>query len=320
MPIDERILTMPGQWAESAQVNIPNPPLPGQAYRNVNIDAANIQQGQQYDRVYDSARHNQLNYLTTGLIQQAEQYGIMPYSRNTDYPEHAICLGLDGIGYQAVQASGPNNGGAQPTSNSTYWNGVIGVSSSSAYALCEFYYFRHPALKPGFMPAQGGLIENAADRYPESWEYLLSSEGQILCKSEAEWQAMTRAIWHTNADGTQVGWNGIGGAPFYAPNIETGALRLPDLRGMYAEAVGFDALGVGGVHGDGIRNITGYIGTTVISYPNGAFYRPGEGQGTGTSGAYGYDVSMDASRVVPTAAKNQPRAWGALACVYLGGE
>lgn len=27
---------------------------------------------------------------------------------------------------------------------------------------------------------------------------------------------------------------------------------------------------------------------------------------------------LDLSRVAPTAAKNQPRAWGALACCYLG--
>jgi hypothetical protein len=27
---------------------------------------------------------------------------------------------------------------------------------------------------------------------------------------------------------------------------------------------------------------------------------------------------FDSNRVVPSAAKNQPRAWGSLACVYLG--
>lgn len=31
-----------------------------------------------------------------------------------------------------------------------------------------------------------------------------------------------------------------------------------------------------------------------------------------------YTVGFDASRVVPTAPVNRPRAWGALACVYLG--
>ena len=110
------------------------------------------------------------------------------------------------------------------------------------YDLCEFYYFRHPSLKPGFQPAQGGLLANAATLYPEAWAYLQTVEGQKLCKSEAEWQAMTTATWATLADGSKVGWNGIGGAPYYAPNTATGALRLPDLRGMYAEAAGFDAL------------------------------------------------------------------------------
>ena len=33
---------------------------------------------------------------------------------------------------------------------------------------------------------------------------------------------------------------------------------------------------------------------------------------------YIYNMYLDASRVVPTANKNQPRAWGALPCVYLG--
>lgn len=32
---------------------------------------------------------------------------------------------------------------------------------------------------------------------------------------------------------------------------------MPDVRGMYPEAAGFDSLGVGGVHGDAIRNIQG---------------------------------------------------------------
>ena len=193
------------------------------------------------------------------------------------------------------------------------------------YDLCEFYYFRHPSLKPGFQPAQGGLLANAATLYPEAWACLQTVEGQKLCKSEAEWQAMTRAVWATLADGSTVGWNGIGGAPYYAPNTATGALRLPDLRGMYAEAAGFDALGVGGAHGDAVRNITGRI----TPHNNSAYLGQGMGYIEGeairtvpanstTTQPTGGNWGLDASRVVPVAAKNQPRAWGALPCVYLG--
>ena len=84
---------------------------------------------------------------------------------------------------------------------------------------------------------------------------------------------------------------------------------------------------MGGVHGDGVRNITGglglyHAGPSSVGSAGSALY----GQGSFT---YGYwdgkyvtgaanAIYFAASRVVPTAAKNQPRAWGALACVYLG--
>lgn len=192
------------------------------------------------------------------------------------------------------------------------------------YELGEFYFFRHPVLKAGFQPAQGGLLTGAAELYPEVWEYLKTADGQRLCLTESAWQALTRAVWATLADGTKVGWNGIGGAPFYAPNLDTGALRLPDLRGMYMEAAGFDALGVGGVHGDGERNKTGaLVGNyaDAASGFNGVFTRTDVGSpyisGAMLSNA-SHTLRLDISRQVPTANKNQPRAWGALACVYLG--
>ena len=203
------------------------------------------------------------------------------------------------------------------------------LAEITAYELCEFYFFRHPTLRPGFQLAQGGLLANAATLYPEAWAYLQTPEGQKLCKTEAEWQAMTKATWATLADGTKVGWNGIGGAPFYAPNTATGALRLPDLRGMYAEAAGFDGLGVGGVHGDAMRNITaGWIvgwedGFLPTVHPSGAVTTTWgmagqKGTNVGPAETQPFQVVFDASRIVPTAAKNAPRAWGALACVYLG--
>ncbi|SBV99112.1 hypothetical protein KL86DPRO_11516 [uncultured delta proteobacterium] len=119
--------------------------------------------------------------------------------------------------------------------------------------------------------------------------------------------------------------------PFYALNLETGALRLPDLRGMYAEAAGFDGLDVGGVHGDTVRNVTGgftsggpqHVGT--LSMPLGAFTLTNEdfpvnyaaGVGMARTDFYVY-AKMDLSRVVPVGNANKPRAFGVLPCVYLG--
>lgn len=207
--------------------------------------------------------------------------------------------------------------------------GKISVVQSDKYDLGEFYYFRHPTLKPGFAPLQGGLISGAYQgknitEYP-IWDYLQTADGQLLCTTEAQWQAMTTATWHTNADGSKVGWDGIGGAPYYVQNLGAGTLRLPDLRGMYAEAAGFDSLGVGAVHGDMMRGITGYFSLDSVfqfSLAGGAMKLVTGGTTGASATAYGRtlysNIQMDISRVVSTGAANKPRGWGALACCYLG--
>lgn len=209
-------------------------------------------------------------------------------------------------------------------------SGKISVVQAEKYDLAEFYLFRHPTLKSGFAPLQGGLIsglyqDKNITEYP-IWAYLQTAEGQLLLKTEAEWQAMTKAIWHTNADGTTVGWNGIGGAPFYVQDLGNGTLRMPDLRGMYTEAAGFDSLGVGGTHIDMTRNIIArhcgdaregsdfgaFGGSSVASGPR---YLVSNGSGTQFWMAV---ADINTSRQVPTGNANKPRAWGALACAYLG--
>lgn len=198
--------------------------------------------------------------------------------------------------------------------------GKLSVVATSKYEVGEFYYFRHPTLKSGMQPAQGGLITNAATQYPQIWAYLQTTDGQLLCKTEAQWQAMTTATWATLADGTTVGWGGIGGAPFYVQDLTAGTLRMPDLRGMYAEAAGFDSLGVGGVHGDMMRKLVGNAGSVYNAGMTGAF---ATGASAGAFSTYSASVTfyqslLDTSRVMHTGAANKPRGWGALACAYLG--
>ena len=254
------------------------------------------------------------------------------WSSSETYSRRTLVIGGNGKLYVWLKASGPGVSGVgakDPTvaGNAAWWLDYAASITPPAvekYDLGEFYYFRHPTLRPGFQPAQGGLLANAATLYPEAWAYLQTTEGKKLCTTEAQWQAMTTATWATPADGSKVGWNGIGGAPYYAPNTATGALRLPDLRGMYAEAAGFDSLGVGGVHGDMIRNIVGVssaFATYMQSGTSGAITSIIEtsfAAQTAGAGASALRINLDPSRVVPTGSANKPRAWGALACVYLG--
>ena len=196
------------------------------------------------------------------------------------------------------------------------------TATTRPFILGEFYYFRHPSLRAGFAPCQGGILANAVTQHPEIWAYLQTAEGQLLLKTEAEWQAMSTATWATLADGTKVGWNGIGGVPYYVQDLATGTLRLPDLRGMYAEAAGFDSLGVGGVHGDQARRVVGRakaIWGSNLEPISGAFRRETSTAVSGYGSGVGYsDLILDTALVVPTGAANAPRRWGALACAYLG--
>lgn len=203
---------------------------------------------------------------------------------------------------------------------------VVSVIEEWRFIVGEFYYFRHPTLKPGFAPLQGGLISGVYQgknitEYP-IWDYLQTAEGQFLCKTEAEWQAMTTATWATLADGSTVGWDGIGGAPFYVQDLGAGTLRMPDVRGMYPEAAGFNSLGAGDAQGDVSRQITGgfkVAGTSGgIDGSAGVFYTQGSANYVETVAGVGGKALFDTSRVVPVGPANAPRRWGALACCYLG--
>lgn len=200
--------------------------------------------------------------------------------------------------------------------------GKISAAKVSQYELGEVYYFRHPTLRPGFQPCQGGIITDAATQYPDIWAYLQTAEGQLLLKTEAQWQAMTTATWATLADGTTVGWGGIGGAPYFVQDLGVGTLRMPDLRGMYAEAAGFDSLGVGGVDGDQGREIAGEVGKIMFSgyAESGALTITSKGSVSHAGGSNTglATIAISSGRTTPTGPAFAPRRWGALACCYLG--
>lgn len=200
----------------------------------------------------------------------------------------------------------------------------LDMAAMAPYELCEFYYFRHPELRPGFEELAGAVIEGAAEIYPEAWAYLQTAEGQKLCKTGAEWQELSTKSYYALADGTEIGFNGIGGVPFYAPDLGAGSLRMPDIRGMYPEAAGFDSLAVGGVGIDRARNIRGrapYISSWAdTEAASGAFWwAQNRARATGITNAMSYDsLNFDASKAAPVGAANAPRHFGVLACAWLG--
>ncbi len=123
MSLNPRNFTMGAVWAKDAATTIPAPPVKGAAYRNTTISTSNIEQGQSYDQLWDSARNNEVSYRVTGLVKQFEEYGFAVHSPLTNYLANiSITFGQDGNIYIATRNSGPQYGGSQdPVYTTGYW-------------------------------------------------------------------------------------------------------------------------------------------------------------------------------------------------------
>ena len=325
MSVEERIISMPAQWAKAAQTNIPTPPIPGIPYRNAELGAEDMESGQSYDKVYDSARYNQMDFLTTGLVQSLEQYGILPWSSLTNYHEFGICLGLNGILYQALKKSGPANGGAQPTSNVEYWKNAI---ANDKYNVGQYYPFQDDMPREGMKELFGGVVQNISN-YPQMIEYLRTPYGQARCVSQVEWDYLHVKPYYTLADGTEIGFEGIGGVNKFVWDEQADTLRVPDLEEMFERA----SPDVGGVHLDRMRNFAGEVGRdstcgiVITGSPytdrlSGPFYASDNNippySMTGSPYAGSRNLGFNPALVVPVGNSFAPRSWGALPCVYMG--
>lgn len=91
-------------WAESALTTIPPIPVSEVAYRDTTQTPEQMEVGQQYDTIYNSARHNQLLFLLTSVAKTLCENGIMPFLAGQEYSQYARCIFKDGKLYTASRA------------------------------------------------------------------------------------------------------------------------------------------------------------------------------------------------------------------------
>lgn len=91
-------------WAESALTTIPSIPVSEVAYRDTTQTPKQMEVGQQYDTIYNSARHNQLLFLLTSVAKTLCENGIMPFLAGQEYSQYARCIFTDGKLYTASRA------------------------------------------------------------------------------------------------------------------------------------------------------------------------------------------------------------------------
>lgn len=91
-------------WAESALTAIPPVPVSEVAYRDTTQTPEQMEVGQQYDTIYNSARHNQLLFLITSVAKTLCENGMMPFLAGQAYDQYARCIFTDGKIYSASRA------------------------------------------------------------------------------------------------------------------------------------------------------------------------------------------------------------------------
>ena len=91
-------------WAESALTTIPPIPVSEVAYRDTTQTPEQMEVGQQYDTIYNSARHNQLLFLITSVAKTLCENGMMPFLAGQEYSQYARCIFTDGKLYTASRA------------------------------------------------------------------------------------------------------------------------------------------------------------------------------------------------------------------------
>ncbi|GAB1254589.1 hypothetical protein [Desulfovibrio falkowii] len=209
--------------------------------------------------------------------------------------------------------------------------GKISAITQSMDPVGGIRFFEDNMPRPGYVECNAGIVTNVSTRYPQMAAYLETSYGKSrLVESLAAYEALHVATWHTNADGTKVGWQGIGGVTKFYWDKTADTLKMPDLQDMFQGAAG-PSLGVGGVQGDESRNVRGAIintdadpltsmskctATGALYYAGMKTYNSGVSPTSG-DGAF-TELHFETSRDAPTGPAFAPRRWGALACAYLG--
>lgn len=91
-------------WAKDALTAIPAVPVSEVAYRDAAQTPEQMEVGQQYDTIYNSARHNQLLFLITSVAKTLCENGMMPFLAGQKYAQYARCIFTDGEVYYASRA------------------------------------------------------------------------------------------------------------------------------------------------------------------------------------------------------------------------
>lgn len=126
--VSNRNVTIKGVFAADASTTIPAIPVAGASYRDTTLTGTAIREGWAYKTIVDSSEFNEAMYEYSTITSLIEKYGFLPWSSLTNYETGSLCLGSNGVIYQAKQNTGPSSTAKDPTTDSsnTYWEDFVG--------------------------------------------------------------------------------------------------------------------------------------------------------------------------------------------------
>lgn len=98
---------IPAVYADNAETVIPDEPVQGVAYRNVDLADEVTQLGLLYAKIVDSGDFNQFLYNMSSVVQLVDQQGILGWSDKVTYGLSSIVRGSDGVFYVSQSVNGP---------------------------------------------------------------------------------------------------------------------------------------------------------------------------------------------------------------------
>lgn len=284
MAIQNRTTTITGIFAKDATTTIPTPPVSGVSYRDTSMTEAQINEGWAFKTIVDSSQFNQAMYEYSTITKLQEKYGFLPWSNLTDYEEGSVCLGTNGVLYQAKQATGPSTTAYNPVNDttSTYWSVItlgggleIGDVGIAALGIDETKnrrrYLNGQVISQTQFPAFTQRVKNAISTYPSL--------------------GTTEVLWQQEVSNSDLGQCG----KFVVDN-NAGTIRLPKVVNIQGLQTLSGNLGVR--LESGLPNIEGSFGGAQDS-ASGAIYYDGyaggiNGNTYSTSKAY-FDASLSSS-------------------------
>lgn len=153
-------------WAKTALTTIPPIPVSEVAYRDTKQTPEQMEVGQQYDTIYNSARHNQLLFLITSVAKTLCENGMMPFLAGQEYNQYARCLFTDGKIYSASRAIAANESPyPTPGDDSFVWI-KEGGGGTPAGSVLPFYNVK---------------LGGPANRNPIFWGQSEPDTGWLIC-------------------------------------------------------------------------------------------------------------------------------------------